>query len=60
MTDMSHLGINDVAHFLASIGITTEDAEQWRPCAAAFIEMELKEHPTGSHAPILRQAQEIT
>jgi hypothetical protein len=57
--DANHMGVNDVTRFLASAGVQPEAAESWRPWATAFIEMELEEHPNGTHAPILRQARDL-
>ena len=54
----NNLGVNEVARFLASVGVTPGEAEQWRPWAAAYIDMELEEHPNGSHAQTLRQARD--
>jgi len=59
-TAANALGIDDIARFLAATGVTPEEAEQWRPWAAAFVEMELEERPNSNHAPLLRQARELT
>jgi hypothetical protein len=56
--DEHSLGINHVARFLASIGVPATEAEQWRPWAAAYVDMELDEHPQSDHAPMMRRAQE--
>jgi hypothetical protein len=52
------LDIKGMARFMASVGITAHEAEQWRPWAAAYIEMELEERPTSAHAPMLTQARD--
>jgi hypothetical protein len=52
------LSVNGLARFLASVGVTADEAEQWRPWAAAYVEMELEEHPNGTHAQVLRQARD--
>jgi len=44
------VGINDVARYFASIRVTTDKAESWRAWATAYIDMELEEHPTSTHA----------
>jgi len=49
-----------VARFLAFVGVTTDEAEQWQQWAAAYIDMELEEHPQSDHAPTLRRAKEQT
>lgn len=54
----ANFGVNEVAQFLASVGVTSDEAEQWRPWAAAFIEMELEGRPNGRHAQMLRQARD--
>jgi hypothetical protein len=56
--DDCHLGINEAAHFFAFIGVTMEEAEQWRPWAAAYINMELEEHPESDHAQMLHRARQ--
>ena len=56
--DASNLGINEVARFLASTGVSVDEAEQWRPWATAYIDMEVEEHPNGGHAQALRQARD--
>jgi len=56
--DESHLGINEVARFLATTGVPVVDAEQWRQWAAAYVDMELDEHPQSDHAPMLQRAKE--
>ena len=55
--DENHLGINEVARYLASIGITINEAKTWWAWAAAYVEMELTEHPDSRHAQMLQQAQ---
>ena len=56
--DENHLGINEVAWYLAHIGVPTSQAESWQPWAIAYVEMELTEHPTGAHAQMLQQARD--
>lgn len=53
------LGIEQVARFLAWNGVPPDEAEQWRPWATAYIEMELIEHPGSARAPSLRQARDL-
>ena len=53
----NHLGINEVAYYLASIGIIINEAETWQAWAAAYVEMELTEHLDSRHAQMLQQAQ---
>ena len=53
----NHTGTSEVARYLASIGMTAEQAEQWRAWATAYINMELKTHPNLSHAMQLQEAQ---
>ena len=43
--DESHLNCEHVARFLASVGVTTAEAETWRQWAAAYVDMSLTEHP---------------
>ena len=54
----TRLGINDVARYFASIGVTMDEAECWRAWATAYIDMELEERPASTHAPLLQQAKE--
>jgi len=58
--DSHHLGINEVTRFLAFVGVTADEVEQWRQWAAAYIDMELEERPQSDHAPTLRRAKEQT
>ena len=37
----ANFGVNEMARFLASVGVTSDVAEQRRPWATAFVEMEL-------------------
>jgi hypothetical protein len=53
------LNIEQIARFLASAGVLPSEAEQWRPWATAFIEMELDAHPGSTRAPTLRHAREL-
>jgi hypothetical protein len=53
------LGIEQVARFLAWNGVPPDEAEQWRPWATAYIEMELIERPNSMRAPILKQAKDL-
>jgi hypothetical protein len=53
----SRLGVNEVAAFLAAVGMTTTKAEQWRPWAAAYVDMELDAHPNSMYAPMLNEAR---
>jgi hypothetical protein len=55
--DENHTGTNEVARYLASIGTTAEQAEQWRAWATAYVDMELEAYPNSSHATQLREAQ---
>jgi hypothetical protein len=55
--DADQLGVNGVARYLASIGVTATEAEGWRAWACAYVEMELKEHPDSVHASMLRLAR---
>ena len=48
--DENHLGIHEMVEYLASIGVTEDEAESLRPWAAAFIEMDLEKHPHSHHA----------
>ena len=50
----SRISVNNIIRFLASAGIQPEEAERWRSWVAAFIEMELEDHPTATHAPLFR------
>ena len=52
------LCVNDVARYFVSIGVTSDEAESWRAWAAAYIDMELEECPTSTHALLLQQAKE--
>jgi len=47
--DERHLGENEMAHFLTSSGVTTNEAESWRPWAAAYTAMEIINNPSSSH-----------
>jgi hypothetical protein len=49
----ARLGVNEVACYLATIGVTAEEAEQWRPWAAAYVDMELEAQPNSYHVPKL-------
>lgn len=55
--DENHTGSNEVVRYLASIGTTAEQAEQWRAWATAYVDMEIKAVPNSSHATQLREAQ---
>jgi hypothetical protein len=54
----STLNEDGIAKYLASISISANEAEDWQLWAAAFVEMELEEHPNSHHAQILRQARD--
>ena len=56
--DENHLGVNEVARYLATVGVTTAEAEKWRAWATAYIDMELEEHPDDVHAVDLRRAKQ--
>jgi hypothetical protein len=56
--DENHLGIHEMVEYLASIGVTEDEAESLRPWAAAFIEMDLEKHPHSRHANDLRAARQ--
>jgi len=47
--DENHLGENEMARFLTSAGVTTDEAESWRPWAVAYAAMEIDDHPSSSH-----------
>ena len=47
--DERHLGENEMARFLTSAGVTTNEAESWRPWAAAYTAMEIIDDPSNSH-----------
>jgi hypothetical protein len=53
------LSINQIGHFLASVGVTSEEAEKWRPWAAAYVEMELEARPDAGYAQALRHAKDL-
>jgi hypothetical protein len=53
------LGVNQIARFLASIGVSAIEAESWRPWATAFMEMELVARPNSNGAAMLRQARDL-
>ncbi len=54
----SRISANIIVQFLASASVQPEEAEQWRPWVTAFIEMELEDHPTTTHAPLFQSACE--
>ena len=54
----STLDMTGVARFLASVSMTFDETEQWQPWAAAYVDMELEEHPNSSHAQILKRARD--
>ena len=56
--DENHLGVNEVVRYLATVGVTTAEAEKWRAWATAYIDMELEEHPDDVHAVDLRRAKQ--
>jgi len=56
--DERHLGENKMAHFLTSSGVTTNEAESWRPWAAAYTAMEIIDNPSSSHTEGLRWARQ--
>jgi hypothetical protein len=47
------LGVNNVACYLASVGVTVTEAKGWRAWACAYIEMDLEMHPDSTYAPML-------
>jgi hypothetical protein len=53
------INTEQLARFLAANGVTQIEAEQWRPWATAYLEMELAVHPENAHAPALRQARDL-
>jgi hypothetical protein len=53
------MGVNQVARFLASIGVSANEAETWRPWATAFVEMELETRPNSNGTEMLRQARDL-
>jgi len=55
--DENHLGLVHITQYLAFIGFTEDEAERLRPWAAAFLEMDLEEHPHSNHADELRAAK---
>jgi hypothetical protein len=52
------LNTNTVVHYFSTIGVTTTEAEEWRVWAAAYVNMELNEHPNSAYAPQLWQARD--
>jgi hypothetical protein len=48
-----------VAEFLASVGTTSDEAEQLRPWATAYVAMELEDYPNSEYATRLRQARDL-
>jgi hypothetical protein len=54
----STLNKDGIAKYLASIGVSANEAEDWQLWAAAYVEMELEEHPNSYHAQTLRQARD--
>jgi hypothetical protein len=54
----NRLGVDDIVRFFASVGVQPEEAERWRPWAAAFVKMELEDRPMATHAPLLKFARE--
>ncbi|KAI0276548.1 hypothetical protein BC826DRAFT_976768 [Russula brevipes] len=46
------------AHYAATIGVTTEEAETWQPWAMAYIAMELEERPHSKHAANLTRTRD--
>jgi hypothetical protein len=55
--DAGQLGVNNVARYLASVGVTVAEAEGWRAWACAYVEMDLDMHPDSPYAPMLRTAR---
>jgi hypothetical protein len=53
----NQLGVDEVATFLASAGMTTIETEQWQPWVAAYVDMELKAHLNSMYALMLEEAQ---
>ena len=53
----NRLGLVQIARYLASIRFTEDEAEQLRPWAAAFLEMDLEEHPHSHLAEELQTAK---
>jgi hypothetical protein len=47
-----------VAQYLASIGTTANEAEQWRPWAAAYVDMHITTYPNSTHAQDFQRARE--
>jgi len=50
-TQFSNETVNDVVRYFASIGVTTDEAEAWRACAAAYVDMELRARRTPNQYP---------
>ena len=57
--DETSLGVDGLTNYLADIGITTAEAETWRPWATVYVETELDAHPTGPHALQYSQARQL-
>jgi hypothetical protein len=56
--DENHVNESSIAHFFATIGVTTDEAEKWQPWAAAYIDIELHEQTDNTIAESLRQARQ--
>jgi hypothetical protein len=54
-----HLGINEIASFLAHAGVTAIEAEGWRAWATAYVEMEIEGQPNSYYTPVLKQAKQM-
>lgn len=45
---------------MASIGVTAAEVEEWRPWAAAYVDMEIEERPdAGTHTESLKNARDM-
>lgn len=47
-----------IAKCLAAAGVSTEEAESWRPWATAYVAMTIEEHPSSSKVTELEAAQQ--
>jgi hypothetical protein len=45
--------------YMASVGVTTEEVERWRPWAAAYVDMEIDEQPNSTHTGGLKDARDM-
>jgi hypothetical protein len=45
--------------YMASVGVTTEEVERWRPWAAAYVDMEIDEQLNSTHTGGLKDARDM-